>query len=74
LENEWKADVMALPDISTVDGNAVVNTSELLLSILHYMSKMPWRTPCVWIVALKNYLSNMKILSLTMSSKVRHLR
>jgi hypothetical protein len=60
---------MVLPDISNF--NVAIKTSELLVLILRALSNIEWRTPGVWIVTLKNYVSNMKELSLEIDNQVR---
>ena len=60
---------MVLPE--NVDGNMIIKTSELLVLILRDISNTEWRTPGVWITLLKNYVSNMKELSLEIGNKVR---
>ena len=60
---------MALPNISNVVGNDVIETSELLILLLRDMSKTEWGTSCIWIVTLKNYISSMKKLSLEINTE-----
>jgi hypothetical protein len=60
---------MVLP--ANVDGNMIIKTSELLVLILRDISNTEWRTPGVWMTLLKNYVSNMKELSLEIGNKVR---
>ncbi|XP_028408258.1 uncharacterized protein LOC114530867 [Dendronephthya gigantea] len=62
LPEDWKTDMMVLPDISNSDDS--LPTSELLLLILRDISRNDWTTAYVWNTALKNYVSTMKELSL----------
>ena len=71
LDDEWKSDLMALPNISNVVGNDLIKTSELLILLLRVMSKTKWGTSCIWMVGLKNYISSMKKLSLEINIEVR---